>query len=137
MIRLATLDDTDTLCSLLKQLGYDADHPTIQRALMGQDSGSEIYVYELETEVIGFIATVRLFYFPELQHLTRITAICVDEQHRSSGIGSQLLDFVEDLATRRGDLAVEITCAMYRNRTHQFYAHRGYAKHSYKFIKGL
>jgi (aminoalkyl)phosphonate N-acetyltransferase len=70
-----------------------------------------------------------------MQFVTRITAICVDEQYRGMGIGTQLLDFAENLAASFGDTLVEITCSLEREQTHQFYLQQGYSKHSYKFVK--
>lgn len=139
-IRQAAADDTDELSRLLKQLGYDAAGSEIKQALAKnrQVCDSKVYVYELESkQIVGFISTIRFFYFPVLQNITRVTAICVDEQYRNLGIGSQLLSFVEDLAASHGDIVVEVTCAIHRDQAHQFYTHRGYIQHSYKFNKDL
>lgn len=139
-IRLATREDAPAVRNLLEQLGYEAELPGIERALAEGFGHAEarVFVYELSNQnIAGFVSIVRLFYFPELRNITRITAICINERYRSCGIGTQLLDFVESLATQNGDAAIEVTCSMRRARAHHFYLQHGYAQHSYKFVKPL
>lgn len=139
MIRHATTKDSEFLCKLLYQLGYVLDLTQVEQFLANNNNNSDanVYVYELSAKVVGFISLIRFFYFPTMQYITRITAICVDEQHRGLGIGSQLLAFAENWAASFGDITVEITCSIQRKQTHRFYLQHGYSKHSYKFIKHL
>lgn len=139
MIRQAKIEDLATLCNLLQQLGYSPKLTQIEQMLASkiENKDNNLYVYELSAKVVGFIAIIRVFYFPTMQYITRITAICVDEQYRGMGIGSQLVDFAENLAASFGDISVEITCSLEREQTHQFYLQQGYSKHSYKFVKNI
>lgn len=137
MIRQAKAEDVSTLCTLLYQLGYASELTQVEQVLANNDKDSGVYVYEYFSKVVGFISVIRFFYFPTMQYMTRITAICVDEQHRDLGIGRQLLSFVEELATDFGNGSIEATCSMQRKQTHQFYLQNGYSKHSYKFAKLL
>jgi GNAT superfamily N-acetyltransferase len=142
MIRPAEVRDAIALHHLLKQLGYFSDSNALKSLLSDSDSEenqlrSAIYVYEQAKEVIGFISLIRFFYFPTGQTYLRVTALCVDEQHRGVGLGEKLLNFVENLATGHGDAAIEVTCSLKRKRTHGFYLKNGYTQHSYKFIKQL
>jgi GNAT superfamily N-acetyltransferase len=136
MIRPAKTEDSEALCNLLHQLGYTSELNQVEQIFTSnQNSDSYIYVYELPEKIVGFISIIRFFYLPKMQFVTRITAICVDEQYRGMGIGSQLVDFAENLAASFGDILVEITCSLEREQTYQFYLQQGYSKHSYKFIK--
>ncbi|MGL5941573.1 MAG: GNAT family N-acetyltransferase [Waterburya sp.] len=138
MIRQAKVKDSESLCQLLHQLGYASDVTQVEQLLINNNnSDANVYVYELLAKVVGFISLIRFFYFPTMQYITRITAICVDEQHRDLGIGSQLLAFAENWAASFGDITVEITCSIQREQTHRFYLQHGYSQHSYKFIKQL
>jgi GNAT superfamily N-acetyltransferase len=138
-IRPATLEDSQALCTLLRQLGYDSERPQMKQALTDsrEHNGSNVYVYELSNQLVGFISIIRFFYFPTLKKATRITAICVDEQHRNCGIGSELLSFVESLAANYGDASIEVTCSIHREQTHRFYVQQGYSQHSCRFVKHL
>lgn len=134
MIRLAQREDAESIDRLLDQLGYPSKIDRIEAALAKQN---EVYVYERSQQIIGFVSTIQFLYFPTLQNATRITAICVDRSQRNSGIGSELICFIEQLADRRGDRFIELTCAFDRESAHQFYMKNGYSKHSYKFVKLL
>jgi GNAT superfamily N-acetyltransferase len=138
-IRPATLEDSKALCMLLRQLGYDCELPHLQQALANgrEHDDSSVYVYERSHQVVGFISLIRFFYFPTLKKVTRLTAMCVDEQHRNCGIGSELLRFVEHLAADYGDTSMEVTCSIDREQAHRFYLQHGYASQSYRFVKRL
>ncbi len=137
MIRQATPEDSAAISHLLKQLGYPSKITQLQEVLAdsNKEAGSTVYVYERSGSIAGLITTLRFFYLPTFQTVTRVTALCVDEQHRSLGIGGELLNFVERLAIESGDGFVEVTCSIQRERTHQFYTKQGYAKRSYRFVK--
>ncbi|BAZ10364.1 GCN5-related N-acetyltransferase [Calothrix sp. NIES-4071] len=138
MIRQAKLEDARALQTLLKQLGYCPDLIQLEQALIKNNGAdSTIYVYELKEEIIGFVSIIQFFYFPTMENIMRITAICVSDQYRNLGIGGELLSFVENLARFYGVLSLEVTCSMHREQAHLFYDKNGYSKHSYKFIKHL
>ncbi len=139
MIRQAKLEDAQPLSTLLKQLGYTPDLAKLEQALIKNNGAesSDIYVYELSEQIVGFVSIIQFFYFPTMENIMRITAICVSEHHRNFGTGGELLSFVEKLALSHGILSVEVTCSMYREQAHKFYHKNGYFKHSYKFVKRL
>ncbi|MGG6294310.1 GNAT family N-acetyltransferase [Leptolyngbya sp. AN02str] len=143
MIRRANPGDVKAVLNLLQQLGYSPDAEQVLALLETGSTGNqttgdttdEVYVYEQGLCVVAFVALHRQVYFPTMEFLTRVMALCVDEAQRSRGIGQYLLRFVENLAYQRGDRAVEVTSSLQRDRTHQFYLNQGYSQHSYKFIK--
>jgi N-acetylglutamate synthase-like GNAT family acetyltransferase len=143
MIRRANPSDIEAVLRLLQQLGYKPDAEQVVALLKAGSMGNhatgnttdEVYVYEQEQRVVAFVALHRQLYFPTMEFLTRVMALCVDETQRNQGIGQNLLRFVETLAYQRGDRAVEVTSSPQRQRTHQFYLNQGYSQHSYKFIK--
>lgn len=123
MIRPAKVEDVSAIGRLLERLGYASESTQVEQVLANndQDSNSGIYVYEHLNIVVGFICVIRFFYFPTMQYTTRVTAICVDEQHRGLGIGRQLLSFIDERAASFGDSLIELTCSLQREQTHQFY----------------
>jgi GNAT superfamily N-acetyltransferase len=138
-IRQAKAEDVNVVCKLLGQLGYASELTQVEQVLTDNNRNSDfgVYVCEYSNKVVGFISIIRFFYFPTMRYVTRITALCVDEQHRDLGIGGQLLNFAEEFAASFGDSSIEVTCSMQREQTHRFYLQNGYAKHSYKFVKHL
>ncbi|BDA71071.1 acetyltransferase [Calothrix sp. PCC 7716] len=139
MIRQAKQEDTKSLSTLLNQLGYTPDIAQLEQALSKNNgaNSSDIYVYEHSEQIVGFVSVIQFFYFPTMENIMRITAICICEQHRNLGTGGELLSFVENLALSHGILSVEVTCSMHREQAHTFYQKNGYSKHSYKFVKHL
>jgi GNAT superfamily N-acetyltransferase len=143
MIRLANGGDAIAIHHLLDQLGYFSELNTIKDLLSNNHAEddaefrSAIYVYKKGEETAGLISLIRFDYFPTGQTYMRVTALCVDEQHRGVGLGEKLLSFAENLATGCGDAAIEVTCSLKRERTHRFYLKNGYTQHSYKFIRQL
>jgi GNAT superfamily N-acetyltransferase len=143
MIRLANRDDAIAIHHLLNQLGYSSELSTIQSLLSNNHAEddpefrSAIYVYEKGPDIVGFISLIRFDYFPTGQTYMRVTALCVDQQHRGDRLGEKLLSFAENLATGYGDAAIEVTCSLKRERAHRFYLKNGYIQHSYKFIRQL
>lgn len=73
MIRQAKLEDSPALYSLLQQLGYTSKLTQVEQALVSNNKDSNVYVYELSTEVVGFISVIRFFYFPTTQYIIGIS----------------------------------------------------------------
>ena len=73
---------------------------------------AEVYVYEKDTTVAGFVGLDG----------TYIAGIFVSPQHRSSGIGKALLNYIKDLKT-------ELQLAVYQKneRAIKFYKREGFA----------
>ncbi len=67
----------------------------------------------------------------------RITALVVDPDRRSRGIGRHLLEAVEAAARRRGCGAVELTSSAHRHSAHRFYLAAGYQELPHRFFKQL
>ncbi|WP_416668847.1 GNAT family N-acetyltransferase [Egbenema bharatensis] len=137
MIRSAELRDANALHELLEQLGYSTELSQIEKFLLKENdlATTAVYVYELSDRAIGFISLTRYFYFPAMQNVMRITAFCVDAEHRNLGIGGQLLSFAEHLAIDFGDALIEISCSLERQQAHRFYLKQGYSQQSYRFVK--
>jgi N-acetylglutamate synthase-like GNAT family acetyltransferase len=98
IIREAEEKDADVLSSLLEQLGYPTSADEIlKRILQHKSDGYRLMMGEVNGEPIGFIALHWYHAFHHTRLIGRIVAFCVDEKCRSTGLGSQLLKYAEDL----------------------------------------
>lgn len=134
-IRPAMLADTPALTRLLAQLGYDTEPGRIETMIYLADSDSElITVAEINDQLVAVISLIFFDYFPAAARYARITAMVVDELHRSKGIGSELLEYARIKAAERDCACIEVTSSVSRKGTHDFYVNAGFHHDSYKFV---
>jgi ribosomal protein S18 acetylase RimI-like enzyme len=138
-IRNATLADHPAICKLLGQLGYTETESYLPGNLevMLSQPLSTMLVYELDTEVAGFIA---FDFIPQLTtrgDYARISCFAVDENIRSKGIGNALEEHFTKLATERKCDRIEVHCHSRRVDAHRFYERQGYTESPKYFIKML
>jgi ribosomal protein S18 acetylase RimI-like enzyme len=62
----------------------------------------------------------------QLQNCPHLSALVVDPEHRSRGIGTQLMEMAEDLARRRGYTQIGLSVSTDNDRARALYARRGY-----------
>ena len=119
MIRKMTPDDLQSVVEIWLEANLEAhDFITPSYWIDNKDevknalAQAEVYVYEKDTTVAGFVGLDG----------TYIAGIFVSPQHRSSGIGKALLDYVKDLKT-------ELQLAVYQKneRAIKFYKREGFA----------
>ena len=135
-IEAAKSEDAARLVILLGQLGY----PTTNLEMLDKIQQHNNPTYKLlvakdENQVLGFIALHFYHAFHHVAPIGRITAFCIDETVRGSGIGSLLLTAAEDYFLQQHCFKIEVTSNLKRTRTHQYYRERGYTETSRHFIK--
>lgn len=125
-IRPATLDDAQALAALATQLGYPSEPEQIaQRLTLLSSLGSQVFVAEVEGQVVGFVQVSP--YFPFLMdRAAEIAALVVDERWRGQGIGHALLQTAEAWAREKGYSAMHVRTNIVRERAHRFYRREGY-----------
>ncbi|MCG9481578.1 GNAT family N-acetyltransferase [Acinetobacter sp. P1(2023)] len=138
-IRFAKSEDTQTICDLLKQMGYLQPLALIQEKfeLLNNDSNSKILVAEEEDKICGFLS---LYFIPQIAlqgDFAKICYLCVDEKMRSKGVGHLLVQEAERLARQRGCDRMELHSGMQRPLAHQFYLREGYIEAPKYFRKAL
>ena len=138
-IRFAKSEDTQTICDLLKQMGYLQPLALIQEKfeLLNNDSNSKILVDEEEDKIFGFLS---LYFIPQIAlqgDFAKICYLCVDEKMRSKGVGHLLVQEAERLARQRGCDRMELHSGMQRPLAHQFYLREGYIEAPKYFRKAL
>lgn len=138
-IRKAILADQPAISILLNQLGYPGTETFLLQnlAVMLDQSISEVFVYELNEKVAGFIA---VDFIPQLAtkgDFARISCFAVDENARSKGVGRLLEEHCIQLATERKCDRIEVHCHSRRVDAHRFYERQGYTESPKYFIKML
>ncbi|MCG9965077.1 MAG: GNAT family N-acetyltransferase [Shewanella sp.] len=136
-IRPAQLTDLNPIASLLLQLGYSATEAQLQQYLNNPNRTDEIYLAESNGVVVGLISLIFFDYFPSQQQICRITALVVTEASRGLGVGTQLIDFAKDRASKRGCCQLEVTTSMRRDKTQAYYESIGFEKTSFRYIQAI
>jgi GNAT superfamily N-acetyltransferase len=122
----------------MQQLGYHVPAEHIARRIAGRDGEREVFVAENDTGVVGWAAVCVDEGFIE-GRLAWIEGFVVEEQARSAGVGTRLLDALEAWARAHGCTAMRVQSNVIRERAHEFYERHGYAKikAQYAFRKAL
>ncbi|CAM4478749.1 GNAT family N-acetyltransferase [Paenibacillus tarimensis] len=95
-----------------------------------------IFVYEHNDEVLGYIhgSPYELLFSDSL---INILGFVVKEEYRSMGIGSRLMDRLEEWARDNGYAGIKLLSHPSRKSAHRFYENRGYkfTKDQMNFVK--
>lgn len=139
LIRQANIFDAAAVQRLLIQLGY----PGLDEAGVAQKLGDyaspayHLLVSETNGLVTGFIALHTFDIFHSPGKIGRITAFCVDEQVRGTGVGTRLMEAAEAWFAAQGCTKLEVTSNARRTATHAFYLNKGWTEDSRRFVKYL
>lgn len=138
-IRNATYKDAPSIRILLEVLGYKTTTSLlivqIEKLIGHQDN--HVFVYELDKEVLGFIA---VHYFPQLGfdgEIVVISYLAVDESVQGQGIGKALEEYVTRQALKRHCDRIQVHCSDWRVQAHKFYEQQGYQDYPKYFTKKL
>lgn len=129
VLRPARVSDMFLLMDLADQVGYCLNPEWIHTRLRAEPSAEAHAVATLQDVPVG-AAHVHLSPRQPPGGALRagITALVVDEGHRSGRIGTRLLARCEELARRLGAHTLEITIPSQRHQDlHGFWRRRGYA----------
>jgi len=138
-IRLAQWEDTETICYLLKQMGYSQPLKVVQEQfqILSKDPNAITLVAADDLKVYGVLS---LYFIPQIAlqgDFAKICYLCVDENMRSKGVGHLLVKEAEQQARRRGCDRMELHSGMQRPLAHQFYLREGYVEAPKYFRKAL
>jgi GNAT superfamily N-acetyltransferase len=128
--RPARLDDHVAIAALMAQLGYPATPMQILARLqaLGASAADGILVAAVGGEVVGVISLHALPLFHMAGALGRITALVVDQRHRSAGIGGALVIAAQHWFTAAGCVKLEVTSGDQRLDAHRFYQRHGFVR---------
>jgi GNAT superfamily N-acetyltransferase len=138
-IREIASEDLEAVVYLFEQLGYVTRHDQIQKQLseLHQSGAGQAFVAEDGGMIIG-VAIVHLL---RPLHVDApwalLSALIVDEKHRSSGVGVRLLTAAEGFAMEHGCSQLELSSSSARTRAHMFYERNGYQEKRLRFVKAF
>jgi len=138
-IRQATTADLARIATLFGQLGYPNDAGQLARRLAAAPAGDMLQVLVAqEGDAVAGVAVVHVMaplHVPDRWAL--LSALVVDDAHRSGGIGAALLEAAEAFALEHGCAQLELSSNVARTRAHRFYERQGYREKPVRFVKML
>lgn len=137
-IRQVTTKDTSSLLPLVEQLGYKiTGTDLLENIQLHLTPGYNLFVAEAHGKLSGFIS-VHIYRYPHLKNsLSRITALCIDAEHRNFGLGAKLLAHAEEYIKGEGCTLIELTSGIQREDAHRFYERQGYVEKRKRFVKEI
>lgn len=140
-IRKCVSADFEQIAALLVQLWpQKAQNLTKLRGAFDRALASTMqrYVCAVEDgEIVGFASLSMRYSLWQEALLANIDELVVDEDQRGQGVGSQLVDYVLDIARKTGCIRVELDSAFHRTEAHEFYERRGFEKRAFLFTMPL
>lgn len=104
---------------------------------MSKNDDYKTFVALLDRKVIGFITTVQVLSVGLPVGYLKINGLAVKEEYQNKGIGTKLLQHVENLAYEKGVSYILLNSGVKRINAHAFYESKNYDKDSYCFDKVL
>lgn len=142
-VRHAQPGDAAQVAALLAELGYpDNQVADVRRrlALWASEATSRALVAERRGQVLGIVAVTAIPYLEREGRWGRIVALVVSSACRGQGIGRQLVQAAENVASEFGCVAMEVTSARSRTDSHPFYENLSYqdwGDRSVRYLKDL
>lgn len=127
--RIANTDDTQVLCLLTQQLGYEVDELSIQNALtvLGSMEDTIILVAVVNDIVVGWIQITDMFRL-ESGRFCEVVGLVVDEQYRRHNVGRKLIEEAKVWSQKRNCKKLRVRANVKRIATQIFYTKCGFEK---------
>ena len=139
-MRPAVASDAPILSELLTQLGYPcspAEIPARLDAFARFPQAVALVATNGYGEVVGLITSHIVASIHDNDPVAWLTTLVVLEDARGAGVGSALVKYIEEWASRNGAKRLSVTSALHREETHAFYEKRDYARTGLRFSKRL
>ena len=101
------------------------------------DDRYKTYVALLEDEVVGFVSSAQTYAVGFDGSYMQIIGIAVKEEKHNKGIGTKLIQRMEDYAREKGCYGIGVCSGLKRTDAHAFYERNGFDKGSFAFNKTL
>jgi ribosomal protein S18 acetylase RimI-like enzyme len=101
------------------------------------DENYKTFVAVIDTDVVGFVASVQAYAVGFEERQMQITGIAVKSDKHNEGIGTNLIRFIEKYAQDKCVVSIYLCCGVNRTNAHAFYKRNGYDNHSWCFGKKL
>ena len=129
-IRYAIEKDIEGILTLMEQLGYPTPKKeflkTFKKFTAIPGYGVVIAVYS--KQVVGWVAWSKSQLLVVDKVRFHIEGIVIDDRYRGLGIGTKLMDFIENIARNSSPSIIDLTSGTRREKdgTHEFYKKLGY-----------
>jgi GNAT superfamily N-acetyltransferase len=110
-------------------------HITMKK--MNKEGNYKTFVAISENRVVGFIAVIQALSAGFSVGYLHIQGLAVQKELQHEGIGTKLLNYVENYAKENGISSIILCSGFKRTDAHAFYEHNGYDKGSYCFYKNI
>lgn len=104
---------------------------------MSKNDDYKTFVALLENKVVGFITTVQVLAVGLPVGYLKINGLAVKEEYQGNGIGTKLLQYVENMAYEKEISYILLSSGVKRIKAHAFYERNNYDKDSFCFDKVL
>ena len=140
-IRKVNETDMEKLLPPYEALGYPVDKDELQSRLKNilANPAYGCLVAEKESQLLGFIGYIKLYFFETSDSYYRILALSVSPTARREGVATALMDKVKKLATENGAKALALNNGLtdVRQAAYQFYENYGFEKVTTGFAMNL
>ncbi|MDT0121604.1 GNAT family N-acetyltransferase [Paenibacillus sp. RRE4] len=102
---------------------------------MKSNENYKVVVALLDNKVIGCISMVQIMALEYEMGYLQINGLVVQEAYQQKGIGTKLINYAEDFASKNGLSYMILNCGFQRTKAHEFYESRGFDRLSYCFTK--
>ena len=135
-IRSAAARDAEALDALVRELGYPVRAGETWLRIEKMPSGLYRTLVAIKEETaVGFGGVLILPVYEHERPVGWILALCVLPSHRKQGIGTKLLEALENCCRQEGVMDIRRHSGMQRKEAHQFYQSMGYDISGYRFKK--
>ena len=145
MIRLAQKSDLDRLLQITRLCAREMEsrkvfqwnqHYPDRQSFVNDIKNSELYVYCIKDMIIGCVSICSLMdeVYSKVTWKTNgknsvyVHRLAVDPKHQQQGIGSKLMDFVENESKLNGMKSIRLDTFSQNKVNQNFYEQRGYVK---------
>jgi N-acetylglutamate synthase-like GNAT family acetyltransferase len=123
VVRMATLNDSTEISSLLSELGYKLP---MAQVLNGLEMTDTTVLVAVEESIDGFVAFNTRWHFQRGAKVTSIDSLVVSERKRGMGVGALLVDATARIARQEVAIAIELNSGTERTATRRFYERLGF-----------
>lgn len=128
IVRNALAADAVVIKELVHQLGYEISTDEVEKNInLYEQIRGHVMVAEENREVFGFIAGAYIPLFHQAELMFRITALSVNNAHKTKGVGRLLVHAIEAACKKDQCYYIELTSGAHRkDEAHLFYGKLGY-----------
>lgn len=138
-VRPASIADAATLGALVGALGYPTTPIQMRERLAALTTRLD-YVTPVacwDDQIVGLAGAFLHLAIEHDRPVARLTGLVVHQGWRGRGIGTRLMEHLEEWAQQQGAVAITLTSADHRHGAHEFYRHIGYEQTGVRFTKSL